>query len=188
MKKKDIITIAGNAGSGKSTTAKRVAKELGYTHYSAGDFMRNVAKERGVTLEKLQELAEEDPSIDHEVDKRNVEIGKKNNVVIDSRLAFHFIPESFKVFLSLNPTIAAKRILQDSKNNNRSEERAADTITAVQEKIKERMQSNIRRYKDLYNINYLDTDQFDLVIDTKDTPPKEVAEKIIKEFTQWRSN
>ena len=32
--KKEIITIAGNAGSGKSSTAKSVAKELNFKHFA----------------------------------------------------------------------------------------------------------------------------------------------------------
>ena len=42
------ITLSGMVGSGKSTNAKLFAKELGYKHYSVGDLMREMAKERGI--------------------------------------------------------------------------------------------------------------------------------------------
>lgn len=182
--KKHIITIAGNAGGGKSTVAKMVAKKLGYDHYSSGDFMRQVARERGVTLEELHEMAENDSSIDHDIDARNKEVGKQDELVIDSRLAFHFIPQSFSVFLSVDTDTAAKRILADSKKN-RQEERKAATLEDVKEKIHERMESNKKRYKELYGIDYLDTEQFDLVIDTSNTTPDEVTSRIIAGYNEW---
>ncbi|PIN81309.1 cytidylate kinase, partial [Candidatus Woesearchaeota archaeon CG10_big_fil_rev_8_21_14_0_10_32_9] len=62
------ITISGNLGSGKSTVAKMLAKDLGYSHYSTGDFMRKMAEERGITLLELGKIAENDSSIDYELD------------------------------------------------------------------------------------------------------------------------
>ena len=88
-----IITISGIAGSGKSTVAKLLAKKLNYKHYSIGDFMRQIAKERKLTLLELSKQAEKDNSIDKELDKKQIELGKtKDNFVIDSRLGFHFCP------------------------------------------------------------------------------------------------
>ena len=45
-----IITISGIAGSGKSTVAKLLAKKLNCKHYSVGDFMRQIAKEKNIPL------------------------------------------------------------------------------------------------------------------------------------------
>src|ERR1035437_2410244 len=111
MNKKHIITIAGKLGSGKSSTAKMVAEILNYKHYSTGDFMRSIADEKGIPLVKFNKIAENDPSIDKILDDRNKEIGNMENIVLDSRLGFYFIPESFKVFLELDPSIASERIL-----------------------------------------------------------------------------
>ncbi len=59
MEKKEIITICGSLGSGKSSTAKLVAQKLKYQHFSSGDFMRKIALERGITLNELNVQAEE---------------------------------------------------------------------------------------------------------------------------------
>ncbi len=72
-----IITISGIAGSGKSTVAKLLAKRLGYRHYSIGDFMREMAKERKVSLLELSKEAEKGHSIDKELDEKQRELGKK---------------------------------------------------------------------------------------------------------------
>ena len=95
-----IITVGGKAGAGKSTAAKNIAKKFGLKHYSSGDFMRQLAKERNITLLELSKLAEKDGSIDTEIDNRQIELGKKeDNFVIDGRLSAYFIPNSIKIFL-----------------------------------------------------------------------------------------
>ena len=73
-----IITISGAPGSGKSTVATFLAKALHLQHYSAGQFMRDMAKERGVTLVELQKEAQEDQGkIDKEIDARTKKLGKE---------------------------------------------------------------------------------------------------------------
>ncbi|MFA5773346.1 MAG: cytidylate kinase family protein [Candidatus Paceibacterota bacterium] len=188
MNKKHIITIAGKLGSGKSSTAKRMAEILGYKHYSTGDFMRSIANDKGISLAELGLDAETDNSIDKELDDRNLEIGKKEDVVLDSRLGFYFIPESFKVFLELDPSIASERILEDKKSNpNRHTESSGfDTRESIMESINTRLLSERKRYKKLYDIeNFTAHDNFDLVIDTSQIPLEEVSQKIIEEYKNW---
>ena len=67
-----IITISGKAGSGKSTIAKELAKKLKLKHYSIGDLMRQIAKEKNISLIELSKLAEKDNSIDKELDNWNI--------------------------------------------------------------------------------------------------------------------
>lgn len=191
MDKKHIITIAGSLGSGKSSTAKKVAGTLGYEHYSTGDFMRSIAESRGVSLGDLSKMAENDPSIDKQLDDHNLEIGNKNNIVLDSRLGFYFIPNSFKVFLELDPFTAAERILEDKKNNpNRGKEATGsfDTKESIIEKTTKRLLSEKKRYKELYQIEDSTSPlNFDLVINTKEIPIEKVSEKIITEYNNWLS-
>lgn len=189
MDKKHIITIAGKLGSGKSSTAKLVAKELSYKHYSTGDFMRSIANDRGISLADLSVIAETDDSIDKALDDHNLEIGKMEDIVLDSRLGFHFIPESFKVFLELDAETASERILEDRKvNPNRHTEATGtfDTKESIIEKINTRLQSERKRYKELYGIeDQTDHNNFDLIIDTSKTPLEEVSKKIIEEYNNW---
>ena len=192
MNKKHIITIAGKLGSGKSSTAKRVSEILCYKHLSTGDFFRSIADKRGVSLVDLNKIAETDLSVDKEADDRNIEIGKMENVVLDSRLGFHFIPDSFKVFLDLDPIIAAKRILEDKKNNiNRHNEvnGAFDTEESILKSISERLILEKNRYKELYDIeDNTSPKHFDLVINTGEIPLEEVSQKIISEYNDWLKN
>lgn len=191
MIKKHIITIAGSLGSGKSSTAKKLAELLNYKHYSTGDFMRSIADERGISLGDLSILAESDTSIDKELDDRNKEIGQMSDIVLDSRLGFHFIPDSFKVFLALDSQIAAERILEDKKNNpNRSTESSGsfDSKESIIKDIESRFNSERKRYKDLYGIeDQTARGNFDLVIDTSNIPLNEVSKKVVEEYNNWLS-
>ena len=68
-----IVTISGTPGSGKSTVGKLIAKKLGLKHYSIGNLMRSMAKEKGLTLGELGELAKTDNGkIDHELDDMQI--------------------------------------------------------------------------------------------------------------------
>ena len=95
-----IITIAGLAGSGKSTVAKLVAKKLKYKFYSAGDMRGELATREGLTIDQLNDLKAKwtHAAIDEVVKK----IGQnEDNLVFDSWLGWHFIPHSVKFFLKV---------------------------------------------------------------------------------------
>jgi len=165
--KKKIITIAGKLGSGKSTTAKRIIQELGYTHFSSGDFLRNVAESHGMTIKELILAAEKDPQIDVHIDQVVKDKGNEEDLVIDSRLAFHWIPESFKVYLDIHPDNAAERMFKDLESNEgRKRSENSSTLEDMKKNMIERHESDVRRYMKLYGINHTDHNHFDLVIDT----------------------
>lgn len=190
MDKKHIITIAGSLGSGKSSTAKRVAEILGYKHFSTGDFFRSIANDRGISTVELNKAAETDLTVDKEVDYRSIKIGEtESNVVLDSRLGFHFIPDSFKIFLELNPNIASERILNDKKNNpNRHAETTGsfDTKESILKSISERLILEKNRYKELYKIeDNTSHGNFDLIINTEKIPLEDVCRKVIEEYNNW---
>ena len=178
-----IITISGAPGSGKSTIARLVAQKLGYKHYSAGDFMSEIAEKRGLSLLQLGEVAEKDHSIDKELDKRTFELGKKeDDFVMDSRLAYHFIPGSFKIFLEVDEKEAAKRIFGDikKKKTGRAMEKESTTLAATLANIKKRKKSEQQRYMKYYRLNPYDKKQYDFVVDTTKTTPEQAVEKVIE--------
>lgn len=160
------ITISGRPGSGKSTVAKKLAKDLGYKHYSTGDFMRQIAKERSISLEELSKEAEKTRYIDDRLDKRQKELGKReDDFVLDARLGFHFIPNSLKIYLKVSDEEAYKRIKKREGN-------------IPYEKVKERLKSEHKRYKELYNVNYEEEENYDVVIDTNKLSVDTVINKI----------
>ncbi|MEK6867420.1 MAG: (d)CMP kinase, partial [Nanoarchaeota archaeon] len=170
------ITISGEAGSGKSTVADIIANKLKLKRHSTGDYMRTMAAARGVTIIELNKIGETDPSIDKELDnwQKNLEKKKAESFVLDSRLGFHFIPSSIKIFLEANLNVRAERIYDDQRLVEEN-----TTLKKTIENIKKRQHLERERYKEKYGIDYLDFSKYDLVLDTTNMSPQQVAEKII---------
>ena len=90
------ISITGTLGSGKSSVCK-ILKENGYDIISNGVLFREIAEEKGITVVELNELAKKDKSIDDMLDERSIRLGKElDSTIFDSRMGWHFIPDSFK--------------------------------------------------------------------------------------------
>lgn len=179
-----IITITGALGSGKSTIAKALSKKLGYKHYSTGDFMRQIADEHDMTLAQLNKVAETETWVDKELDQRQVELGKKeNDFVIDGRLSWHFIPNSVKIYLDVTYEESARRIWAD-RGHRKGE--GFTTFEDLLEKIKQRKESEIKRYKQYYNLNHHDKSNYDLVIDTTGNSPEDVLRKVMDHLKDSR--
>jgi cytidylate kinase len=186
MQNKHTITISGRPGSGKSTTAKALAGSLGYPHFSSGDLFRLLAKERGVDVLQANLTAEQNAEIDHLVDARLQEIGEQDNeLVIDSRMAWHWMPRSFKVFLDLDLVIAAERILGSLNDARMAHENIPNDPAEYAKELEERLASETRRYKALYDANPYDMTQYDLVIDTAQHSIAEVEQMVLAGFKQW---
>ncbi len=185
--KRQIITIVGNLGSGKSSTSKKVAGALGYKHYSAGDFMRRMAKERDMSLDELVTLAKKDATIDSTIDGYIRDTAKKeDHFVMDSRIAFHWIPNSFKVFLTLDPHIAAERIYKQITEEGRVSENAS-SAEEVYQKLVVRFEAEKHRYQNYYNIDSTNLSQFDLVIDTSKHNLEEVVTLVLEAYNEWKN-
>ncbi|MFA5303708.1 MAG: (d)CMP kinase [Candidatus Nanoarchaeia archaeon] len=171
-----ILTITGDLGSGKSTVAKLVAKELKLKYYSTGQMFRKLAVDMQVSFKELNDLAKKDKRIDKRIDDYQKKLGtKEDDFILEGRLGFHFIPESIKVCLRAEPKEAARRIMTD----NRSDEKFKN-LKEAEESINSRARIEKQRYEALYKINIDDDKNYNLIIDTTKIPATEVAEKIIK--------
>ena len=182
--KRSIITIAGAIGSGKSSTAKRVAAELRYRHFSSGDLFRAIAKERGFTIEQINTRAELELEIDYAIDERLKRLYSESDLVIDSRLAYHWMPESYKVYLTIDPLTAAERIYHGIKSDGRVSQ-DAESIDHVLEASALRLASEKKRYLSLYSIDIDDHSAFDLVIDTGTTDLESVVQNVLGAYHAW---
>jgi len=184
--RKQIITIAGSLGSGKSSTARAVASALGFRHFSSGDLFRQLAAERDESIEAMNISAEAQRDIDLKVDNLLREMYRTDEqLVIDSRMAWHWMPLSFKVFLVLDPNTAAERIFNHLRDEGRMSE-AATSIDEVRKSIDRRFASEQKRYAALYGVNATDPLNFDIVINTKHNDLKTVTEIVSSAYRAWR--
>ena len=179
-KMKKSITITGSLGSGKSTVAKKLAEQLGLTYYSTGSAQRQIAQQMGITTLQLNQLAEKDKSIDDKIDAVIKAMNCDGNAyIVDSRLAWHFMPDSFKVKLEVNPTEAANRIFNDTSRSSESKYQNPEEVfnaTALRRK------SERERFLKYYQVDIEDNTNFDLIIDTSHLSVEEVCMLIQKEF------
>lgn len=186
--KKQIITIAGRPGSGKSSAAKGTAKKLGFEHFSSGDLFRSLGRERGVNVleANLPGVTEE---LDELVDAKLREIGStKDELVIDSRTAWHWIPTSFKVFLDLDMLIAASRILDEMSDARLASEHIHREPAEYAKILQRRLDIEAERYRRIYGIDPYDPNNYDLVIDTNTHNSEQTIKKIIDAFMKWRKS
>ena len=177
-----IITISGNCGSGKSTVSELLARQLNYTCYVMGDVMRKLAEEHDMDIVTFQEAIKNTSEFDHKVDNMIVELGKNNeDIVFVSRTAWHFIPDSFKVYLYVDENEAAKRIFNDGIRIN---EKKYDTIEQAKEFTVRRNKLEYERYNKVYGIDVTDFKNYDLVINTSEKTVQDVLTEIIQKYNE----
>src|SRR3989344_1886476 len=164
------ITIFGLAGTGTSTVGKTLAERLGYKFLSAGDIFRKKASELGLTLAEVHNLAVDDPSIDKECDTEIKKFGEHNdNLVVESRLAWHFIPDSVKIKLHTDFDTRVSRVA----------ERDWLLFKLAKQHITDMEQADATRYAKFYGLHDIEKDDhFDLVIDASTLTHPQIANQI----------
>ncbi len=153
-----IITISGPHGTGKSTYAKALAVALGLRYVSAGELFRELAKEKGMTLEEFSKIAAADPETDRIIDERTKAEAEKGSVVIDAQLGAWMVGDraDLRVLLTAPDEVRFRRIAERDKVS--IDEARRETIT------RERIQK--LRYEKYYGIDVRDLSIYDLKIDT----------------------
>lgn len=169
-----IITISGKAGSGKTEIGKKLAKKLNYKFISMGDLRGKIALKHNLTIDQLNEIGKREDWTDKQVDEQLIKIGKKDNYVIDTWIGFHFIPNSIKIFLEVNPKIGAERIFKDQ----RSDEEKKQTVEQIMEMLEKRRENTRLRYKKYYNVDFLNKPHYDFILDTTNLTKREVFDKL----------
>jgi len=182
-----IITIAGLPGSGKSTIAKLLSKELQIPWYSVGDLRGKMAQERGMTIDEFNKLGETEAFTDNEVDDYQKKLGEGDeDFIMDGRLSWHFIPHSLKVFLDVEPDEAARRIFGADRTD-RADERPYASVEDVKKAVTDRMASDQRRYQKYYGVDFLNRANYDVVIDTTKLTPEQIVNEILAARAQRRT-
>ena len=182
-----IITISGEPVSGKSTVVKLIRdkyEKMGYKVQiiSVGNIFRQLIQEeyyrtypdrKNVSLTDIQtdeDFKEKrnriDKMVDSEVARRGQLINEAehpNNVyIIDSRLAWSNIPESYAIRLTVNEKIAGQRVFNDQT---RGVEDKFYSLDEAIEQTRKRKLSEIERYKERYGVDLTNPDNYDLILE-----------------------
>lgn len=178
------ITITGNLGSGKSTICKILEDKYGFEIYSTGKVQRELARQMNMTTLEMNQLMCSDHKYDNMIDDTTARISRENpdkNIIFDSRLAWHFVEKSFKVFLAVDLNVAAERVM----NDNRGTEEQYSSLEEAKEKLYMRAQTENVRYKDIYNLEYFDYSNYNLVVESTYSSPELIASTIMKEAKDY---
>ena len=152
-----LLTISGLPGSGTTTVGKLLAEHYSVEMISAGDVFRGLAKERGVTLAEFGRLAESDPSIDVEIDKRQSDIANSSdNLILEGRLAGQMAKKALKIWIKAPLEVRVKRIV----------DREGSSFGVRMQETVEREASEALRYKEIHSIDINDLSVYDLVVDS----------------------
>ena len=170
------ITVNGDLGSGKSTVSVGLAERLGLRRISVGDLYREMARERGMTALQLNLHAELDDVIDGTVDTMQRDIAESGQrVIMDSRLAWFFFKNGFKVHLIIDPTEGARRVLGRPAN----EVENYATLEEAKDRLRSRSESERQRFLTRYHADKHALRNYDLVCDTTRARPDEVTDLIV---------
>ncbi|MBR1867558.1 MAG: cytidylate kinase family protein [Clostridia bacterium] len=169
------ISLAGDLGSGKSTVGKLLGRKFGAEIISVGKMQRNIAAELGMDVTQFNLYQESHPEFDKMLDGKIAEYDKlSGSFIFDSRLAWHFAPSAFSVYLKCGLEESAKRILAEQRNDE-----CYSSIEEAKYKITERRKSEKERYLSFYGVDITDMKNYDLVVDTVGKTPEQVAEEIV---------
>lgn len=198
-----IITLSGEPVAGKSTVKKmlvEIYEKMGYRVHtiSTGEIFRKISKreykkmhpeinEEDINIADIQTdetFAKKRAEIDGLIDEAIVQLGEEINskkrpkdvYIIDSRLAWHNIPSSFAVRLTVDEKIAGRRVFEDKSRGN---EDKYDTLSEAIEKTRSRKLGEISRYQQRYGVDLANPENYDLIIDTSFANMEELAQIIV---------
>jgi cytidylate kinase len=163
------IAISGVHGSGKSTIAKALASKLNLRLVSAGSIFRNIAKEKGVSLMTLSELAKRDRSIDAFVDRKMREEAMLGSVVLEGHLAGWMTKDfaDLKIFFKASDDVRLQRITERE-----GDIQVARELLRVEQEERE-------RWKKFYGIDPHDLSTYDLILNTDLISPSHIVDLIV---------
>ena len=174
-----ILTVSGLIGSGKTSVCRELSALTGWRVVSAGTILRRMAEERGLSVIELNEIAKTDSTIDQLIDDQLIALRSSvEPLIVDSRLAWHFIPNSYKIHLVVDTSIAAQRVFSAQ----RSDESYATPEDAYAANAQRQLMEN-DRFQHYYGIDCDDWRNYDLILDSSTLWPDALATKMHEAVT-----
>lgn len=181
--KKHIITISGDLASGKSRITDLLQKSLNYEIYRNGEYARKLAREKGMDITSFNEYLKDHPEIDQAIEKSAASYAEEHdNLIVDARLGWYAIPDSFKVYLKVDIDVAAQRAFNDEK---RKATEKFETVEAQKQDMIKRFNSENERFFKLYGVHKEDMSNYDLVVDTTHNTIEINANIIEEAYKKW---
>lgn len=169
-----LVAVAGAPGTGTTTLCRILSARLKLPHVYAGQFFRQMAKEKSMDLVQFGEYAEQHREVDTELDRRMMEVARKRGCILEGRMAAWHITQAgaggLRVLLEAAEDVRAKRVA--------NREGIAD-ISKVLMENRHREASEAKRYREYYGFDPNDPRHYDLVIDSAHLTPDQIADKVV---------
>ena len=181
------IIISGPPAIGKTTIAKRLAKEFDVQYLSGGDILKELAEEQGFQTEgddwwdtqegiNFLDQRKKNPEFDKNVDNKLKELFSKGGIVVTSYTLPWLVDGGIKIWLDGSKENSALRM---TARDNSSK---IDALEIVQKRYNE----NKIIYKELYGFEFgEDLSVFDKIIKTDGLNAEqvfEIAKSTVREF------
>lgn len=205
-----VIAISGQPGAGSTTASKILAHELALNHFSPGrvfkDLSLGVVKQQFYYTKLQQKCTERNIVLPdysaandtlavlnlwdtefgksktfHEIlDQLQKDLAHEGKIVIDGKLSLRMLDSAnVKVWLKASPHIRAQRTAR----------RDTGDVHKLQEMLLQREQVERTEWKKIYGFDYWDQENMaDLVIDTSNKDPAQVASEIVAYLSNSSSN
>ena len=180
-----IITITGKPCTGKSTMAEIFVKKYNFDRIYAGSIFKRYARELGIDITELTK-SEQICEIDYRVDKELEHVYNtrlQDDLLIESRTSWSFMPKAFNVFINIPDRVMAERLF----NSDRPVNERGQTLDEALQKVTERYNADVKRYKKLYDIDCDNLNNYTFVIDNSNLTPEQTADEIYKEYLNFIS-
>ncbi len=166
-----IVTVSGLIGSGKTSVCRELSALTGWRVISAGTILRRMAEERSLSVIELNEIAKTDKTIDKLIDDQLIALqNSPEPLIVDSRLAWFFIRQSYKIHLVVDTAIAGDRVFR-AQRSDESYGTPADAYAANAQ----RQTIENERFKQYYGIDCEDWRNYDLILDSSTLAPSELG-------------
>ena len=171
----EAIVVTGTPFSGKTTLAKLLAEHFNWRYFSVGHMWRDLWKKNypkgDMSFENFWLQTTDDDN--REMDKAAGELLKEGHVVGDLRYGFiHRDPQTLIVFAKCDIDVRVKRALEINAYPGKD-------FAQIKEILEQRERDEVDRCQALYNGDYRDSKNYDLLFDTTDAAPDEALEKIL---------
>lgn len=179
-----IIRVGGNLGAGKSTLCSRLAAYFGYEYSYTGGIFREMAKEKGLTIEEFYGQLVADPVLEKSIDDKQIALMmSKDNLVVEGRVAA-FLPCSpgsrkINLFIKVDEETGVRRQMNRPENQSKTFE---EMLVLSRKRIRDEQE----RYWSLYQIpDHLDEKCYDVVIDATHLSPDELFEETVRRVEEY---
>jgi len=169
---KRIICISGDAASGKTTAARRVLARLPeWRMVSTGARFRDYCARHGLSPQQISHLGDQ-LHRDADADMLQV-LREESGVIAEGRLVGYLareLPDTLRVYCQCPLPVRAERF--HGREAGFSVEESAALVA-------QRDEADRANFRHLYGIDYHDPIYYDLVLDTSQMDPDQVAEAIL---------